>query len=661
MLNEREHLILLDHETVDLAKRGVSDWSDVATVTIAGDTIAPAAPTSISATQITEGIKVEWTCPTLNADGTTCTDLRWVKLYYKSTTGVSKTSNDGSYVLTGHVGDDQSFTDRIAAKTTRYYVLTALDKSGNESVESSEVSATSGNIYATPDVPDNATGHVFDDSQGTGGVILGDGIIGIVFQTPTWKSFDHYRLWYQYTDDGGTTWYDKDGTAGAWTEVTPVSRFGYVHKGLNTTYGYRYKATVVAKDSTESSTADTAGGASTIPNAADNSNIIGVLILAENLVATDEVRGEHIYAGSTIILDSAGYLKSSNYAAGSAGFKINGAGDAEFNDVTVRGELHAATGSSIDGSYLVDLSVGTAKLADLSVTNAKIANATIESAKIVSLVADKITGGTITAQTIELATDATPTLAILKSSNYTAGSTGWQIDSDGNAEFNDVTVRGELHAGTGSVIDGAYLTDATVTSGKLSVSQLSAISADLGTVTAGSIVSATYKTSSSYPYVSMNETGYTDQLVTVNSSGTVTFKLNTNGNLDANDIYVGGELSVNGAATGIVKAPPTNVFSGTAPTVWTDLDLSSYVGSRVALVLLRAYNNGATSENIRTRKNGSGWTSNDAVDSYPQVFGTRVVNGGNGFLFAITDGTGIIEWDSDQANSTDLYLVAYIN
>ena len=294
----REDLAVFDKETVDLAKRGVSDWSDFAEVMVAGDDLAPAAPSSVTATQVAEGIKLEWTNPTTNADGTTCNDLRWVKIYYKSTTGVSKTSNDGSYVLTGHVGDDQSFTDRIAAKTTRYYVLTALDKSGNESVESSEVHATSGNIYATPDIPDDATGYVFDDSQGTGGVILGDGIIGIVFQTPTWKSFDHYRLWYQYTDDGGTTWKDKNGTAGAWTEIKPVPRFGHVHKGLNTTYGYRYKATVVATDGTESTTPDTAGGASTIPNASDNSDIVGTLILAENIVATNEVRAAHIKAGT---------------------------------------------------------------------------------------------------------------------------------------------------------------------------------------------------------------------------------------------------------------------------------------------------------------------------------------------------------------------------
>jgi hypothetical protein len=32
----------------------------------------------------------------------------------------------------------------------------------------------------------------------------------------------------------------------------------------------------------------------------------------------------------------------------------------------------------------------------------------------------------------------------IRSFGYTAGTSGWQIESDGSAEFNDVTVRGEF-------------------------------------------------------------------------------------------------------------------------------------------------------------------------------------------------------------------------
>lgn len=40
----------------------------------------------------------------------------------------------------------------------------------------------------------------------------------------------------------------------------------------------------------------------------------------------------------------------------------------------------------------------------------------------------------------------------IQSSNYVSGSAGWHIDGDGNAEFNNVTVRGTI---TGSVITGS--------------------------------------------------------------------------------------------------------------------------------------------------------------------------------------------------------------
>jgi hypothetical protein len=46
-----------------------------------------------------------------------------------------------------------------------------------------------------------------------------------------------------------------------------------------------------------------------------------------------------------------GYLKSVNYTPGAAGFAINDQGNAEFNDVTVRGEVHAALGEI--GGFLI--------------------------------------------------------------------------------------------------------------------------------------------------------------------------------------------------------------------------------------------------------------------------------------------------------------------
>jgi len=78
-------------------------------------------------------------------------------------------------------------------------------------------------------------------------------------------------------------------------------------------------------------------------------------------------------------------------------------------------------------------------------------------------------------------------MAQIRVANYVSGSSGFKINGAGDAEFNDVTVRGALITGPGSSIDGVYLGSGTVIAAKLSVSQLSAISADLGAVTAGQI------------------------------------------------------------------------------------------------------------------------------------------------------------------------------
>ena len=63
-------------------------------------------------------------------------------------------------------------------------------------------------------------------------------------------------------------------------------------------------------------------------------------------------------------------------------------------------------------AFIKNASIGTAKIADAAITMAKIVNE-------------------------------------IKSSNYVAGSNGWRITKDGASEFNNVVVRGEIHASSG--------------------------------------------------------------------------------------------------------------------------------------------------------------------------------------------------------------------
>ena len=87
-------------------------------------------------------------------------------------------------------------------------------------------------------------------------------------------------------------------------------------------------------------------------------------------------------------------------------------------------------------------------IANQVIGSAYIQNAAINNAHIANVSADKIQAGTITGQEIVLATDGL-TRSVMKSSNYSAGSAGWAIFSDGTAEFNAVTVRESISVGTG--------------------------------------------------------------------------------------------------------------------------------------------------------------------------------------------------------------------
>jgi hypothetical protein len=63
-----------------------------------------------------------------------------------------------------------------------------------------------------------------------------------------------------------------------------------------------------------------------------------------------------------------------------------------------------------------------------------------------TLKADYIRGGTFSAATMIVGAEG-----MIRSSNYAAGSAGWMIDGDGNAEFNNVTVRGTIYATAGEI------------------------------------------------------------------------------------------------------------------------------------------------------------------------------------------------------------------
>src|SRR5690606_27160916 len=100
-------------------------------------------------------------------------------------------------------------------------------------------------------------------------------------------------------------------------------------------------------------------------------------------------------------------------------------GNAEFNNVAVRGAIVAGAGSIIDWGYINNVSIGSADITDLSF--------------------DKITAGSNDASLVIGAAGS------ISSANYAAGSAGFRILGTGDAEFNNVTMRGAVFASSGSI------------------------------------------------------------------------------------------------------------------------------------------------------------------------------------------------------------------
>jgi len=84
----REDILEYNAETVDLSKRGVSEWSLPAEATVPGDPWAPSAPT-ISAAAADQAIDLTLTRPATNVDGTTCTDFKEFRVYYSASPGIN--------------------------------------------------------------------------------------------------------------------------------------------------------------------------------------------------------------------------------------------------------------------------------------------------------------------------------------------------------------------------------------------------------------------------------------------------------------------------------------------------------------------------------------------------------------------------------------------
>lgn len=175
---------------------------------------------------------------------------------------------------------------------------------------------------------------------------------------------------------------------------------------------------------------------------------------------------------TTITLGAGGVIKSSDFVTGpgGSGFQIS-TGLAEFNNVTVRGALISGAGSSVDWTYLTNISV----------TNADIVN----------LDAEKINAGTLDSGVINTGTlSATQITSGTMSADYiSGGSISGDLISGGI--INGTTINaGTITTGTLNAdnitltnVGGSSIKDNAITQDHINVTSLSAITINTGALT----------------------------------------------------------------------------------------------------------------------------------------------------------------------------------
>jgi len=322
--------------------------------------------------------------------------------------------------------------------------------------------------------------------------------------------------------------------------------------------------------------------------------------------------------------------------------------------------------AAITNAKIANAAITTAKIGDLQVTGAKIADATITSAKISDLTFDKITAGTNTAS-LTIGSGG-----YIQSANYSPGSAGFKIDGSGDAEFNDVTVRGALITQSGSSLNADYITSGTLTGRTVQTASSGTRCIMTPTGTYGHVIGIWDGTnwyvdlyaSGSAGYVGVRYLGEQKFQITADSDGALIRTWGTSTlRPESGTLTIGPGVvlsTVGSEVTGRFSYSGDMVFSGDCPSSWTDLDLSSVVGTRRALVFLMVRADaGVTSKKYKFRRNGDTREFSYGPD-WPQCSACTVAIGECGTVWVVTDENGVIEWMSEQSHDTTVWVLAYI-
>ena len=282
----------------------------------------------------------------------------------------------------------------------------------------------------------------------------------------------------------------------------------------------------------------------------------GFTVSASNFVGEIQARSGHID------LEIPAINTFDVTTAGTAYYKVTA--------VDVAGNESAASAAAAVTEELID----TAFINNAAITDAKIRDLAVTNAKINDLSASKITAGQITGKEIIIDTDTSdlsnPVLGKIRSSNYVTGSSGWIINSDGSAEFQNATIRGSLNA--------SDMTTGTLDASNVTISNLSVDVGNINNLNFSSLGA----TSQDIINTIANDailTKITNGAISEAKLGNLSANKITTGTLDANNVTVtnlSGDVISGGTING------TTINAGTITTGTLNLSNLTVSGSMSA-------------------------------------------------------------------------------
>ena len=297
-----------------------------ASATAGGDTSAPSAPTSVSATGGFKYITINWTNPANR-------DLNFVEIYENSSNTTSGatvvgTSSGSAFVRTN-----------LGINVTKYYFLKAVDFSGNKS------GFTSG-VTATTDFIDNA-----DFENGVRQLFIDQGldIIEPVSSLPAAGDFAGQQV-FLTTNGKLYRW-----TGSAWVLTIAASDAGDLTGQITGTQISDNAVTapkILAGTITGNKiTANTiTGGLLSTAGIITSSAQINDGLITNAKIGNLAVNAAKIQDGQVTNAKIGNTIQSTNYSAGSSGWRILKSGSAEFNGVVISRQLLVDSGTLNVGS-----------------------------------------------------------------------------------------------------------------------------------------------------------------------------------------------------------------------------------------------------------------------------------------------------------------------